>query len=311
VYAPKRKETATAINTRTAHSRNGEANVCNPPASKQGYIYIPFAAQDLVDQSLGINLIRHLKGKAQYPLIVPSQNVLLEMEKLRSAEVIKLTTQINEVSDLLQGVDGILKNEGDWNAETLRNRISHDTYDSFVTSIARLSQQLSVLKQMNFSRKLLSHLSPERDKLYVIGHGGAGLDLLAADEAVTQGHMSAKTLARQMEAGGLPKAFRDIRITACYSADSMKPASFSSEELDETSGAIKQKTGILRELFTRPKDITPLAASISRELNRLGYKSTRVTGYHGAGVTFSQSDYHTRRIEGVPDIRRSLVKRTF
>lgn len=145
MYAPKRTETATAINTRTADSRNAEANVCNPPASKQGYIYIPFAAQDLVDQSLGINLIRHLKGKSLYPLIVPSQNVLMEMEKLRSAEVNKLTTQIN--------------------------RISHGTHDIFVTSIAKLSQQLFVLKQMNFSRKLLNHLSPERDILYVIGHG--------------------------------------------------------------------------------------------------------------------------------------------
>jgi len=33
----------------------------------------------------------------------------MEMEKLHSVEVIKLTTQINEVSDLLQGIDGVLK----------------------------------------------------------------------------------------------------------------------------------------------------------------------------------------------------------
>jgi len=107
--------------------------------------------------------------------------------------------------------------------------------------MAKLSQQLCVLKQMNFPRIFLNHLSPERDKLYVIGHGGAGLDLLAADEAVTQGHMSAKNLARQMEVSGLPKVFKDIRVTACYSADSIKPTSFSSEELDETSGAIKKQ----------------------------------------------------------------------
>ncbi|WP_455872395.1 hypothetical protein [Serratia proteamaculans] len=311
MYAQKRKETSIEMKNDVTDTRNDEANICNLLTAQQGYIYIPFAAPDLVDQSLGLNLHRHLKGKALYPLIGSNQNVLVEMEKLRAAEVIKLTTQINEVSDQLQKVDISLKSEADWNSETLRNKISHETFDSFVISVAKLSQQLSVLKNMQFSRKSLSQLSPERDKLYVLGHGGAGIDLLAADEEMTLGHMSAKTLVKQMEKGGLPKTFKDIRITACYSADSMKPTSFSSEELDETSGALRQKTGILRELFNPPTDITPLAKSISRELNRLGYKSTRVTGYHGAGVTFSQSDYRTRRIEGVLDIRRSLVKRIF
>ena len=311
MYAQQRKETPIEMKKDATDARNEEANVSNLLTSQRGYIYIPFAAPDLIDQSLGLNLLRHLKGKKLYPSIVSNQNDLVEIEKLRAAEVIKLTTQIDEVSDQLQKLDTSLKNETDWSSDTLRNKISHQTFDSFVTNIAKLSQQLSVLKNITFSCKSLSELTPGTDKLYILGHGGAGRDLLAADEEMTLGHMSAKTLVKQLERGGLPKKFEDIRITACYSADSIKPTSFSSEELDQTSGALGTKAGILRGLFNPPKDITPLAMSISKELNRLGYKNTRVTGYHGAGVTFSQSDYGTRRIQGVPDVRRSLVKRIF
>jgi len=222
-----------------------------------------------------------------------------------------LTTQINEASDQLQGLETTLKNQTGWDGNTLRNTLSHETFDTFSTSIAKLSQQLSVLKQMKFSDKTLNQLSPERDKLYILGHGGAGMHLLAADEKMTLGHITAKELANQMQAGGLPKTFRDIRVTACYSADAIKPTSFSSQELNETSGAYSKKPGMLRGIFNPPKDITPLAQAISRELNQLGYDRTQVTGYHGAGVTFSQDEFRTRRIEGVPDIRRSLVKRLF
>jgi len=63
VHAQNIKETARSINNKATESRYDEDNICKLPASKQGYIYIPFAAQDLVDQSLGVNLIRHLKGK--------------------------------------------------------------------------------------------------------------------------------------------------------------------------------------------------------------------------------------------------------
>lgn len=288
-----------------------EVNTGHFPEAEQGYLFTPFAAPDLVDQSLGLNLLRHLKGKELYPIMTPNQDVRLKMETLRTTEIARLTTQINEASDQLQKLETTLKNQTDWDGNTLRNALSHEKFDTLAASIAKFSQQLSVLKKMKFSDNALSQLSPARDKLYILGHGGAGMNLLAADEAMTLGHVTAKELAKQMSGGGLPKTFRDIRMTACYSADAIKPMSFSSQELNETAGAYIKKPGMLRGIFNPPRDITPLAQSISHELNQLGYDRTQITGYHGAGVTFSKDEFRTRRIEGSPDIRRSLVKRIF
>ncbi|SEL49289.1 hypothetical protein SAMN04487787_1124 [Kosakonia sacchari] len=278
---------------------------------KQGYLYIPFAAEDLVDQSLGLNLLRHLKGKRLYPLIAPNQKILIEMERLRAVEITKLTEQINTISDKLQDVDKTLKNEAGWNAETLRNRVSPEVFDTFTTGIARLSQQLSVLKKMSFIHKPLSQLSSVRDKLYILGHGAAGRNILAADQAATLGQMTAKSLAEQLHACGLPKTFSDLRITACFSADSIEPLSFEADELDETSGTVSEKRRGIKGIFKPLKDTNPLALTISKEMKRLGYHNIQVTGYHGAGVTYSPKEFRARRLERGTDIRRSLVRRTF
>lgn len=291
--------------------RNNEANVYNSFTMHQGYLYIPFAAPDLVDQSLGLNLHRHLKGKTLYPLIAADQSVLEKFKEIHTAEIIKLTKQITTGNDKIQLLDTALKNEPGWNANTLRNTVSHQTFDTFFTSFAKLSQQLSVLKRISFSHIRMSQLSPERDKLYVLGHGHAGLDLLAAGETLAQEYITARTLAEQMKRNGLPKTFKDLRITTCYSADSMKPKSFSPEDLDKASGIFEGSKEGIRTLFNPLKKSPPLAQSISREFHRLGYENIQVTGYHGAGVTFSQDEYRTRRIEGVADIRRSLVKCIF
>lgn len=292
-------------------SSENNADYAAGSALKQGYLYIPFSANDLIDQGLGLNLLRHLKGKSLYPLMAPNQKIKIEMEKLRAEEIIKLTNQINTISDKLRQVDIGLKNGPDWSAETLRNVISEDIFDPFVNSIAKFSQQLSVLKRMVFTNKPMCNLSAKNDKLYILGHGGAGMNVLAADVAMTQGYITAEMLAEQLKNGRLPKTFRDIRITACYSADSIKPLSFAPNELAETAGTFSQKRGVISRLFQAPKDTTSFAQAISTALSRHGYHNLQITGYHGAGVTFNQTEYRARRIEGVPDIRRSLVKRFF
>jgi len=289
-------------------ARYGAPPVMHSGFPKQGYLYIPFAAEDMIHQSLGLNLIRHLKGKSLYPLIVPNQKIRNEIMELRAAEINNLVTQINTVSDKLQEVDAGLQVHEDWNGETLRKALSPDIFDKFTASIARLSQQLVVLKNTNFTHIPLSQLSATTDKLYILGHGTAGADVLAADEAATLGLMTAATLAEQLHSCGLPKTFEDIRITACYSADSFKPTSFAAVELEASSGA--KRKGIIGK-FISLKGTQPLAQTISRELQRLGYNSIQVTGYHGAGVTYSQTEFRTRRIPGAPDIRRSLVSHTF
>lgn len=102
-----------------------------------------------------------------------------------------------------------------------------------------------------------------------------------------------------------------MRLTACYSADAVKRLSFSPEERQATSGTLYRRPGPISGLFHLLKEITPLAQSVSKALPHPGYKQIEVTGYHGAGATYSQAEYRTRRIEGAADIKRSLIKRIF
>lgn len=73
-----------------------------------------------------------------------------------------------------------------------------EIFATCIVSVAQFSQQLSVLKKMAFCQKSISELSPVGDKLYVLGHGEAGVNFLAVDKAVSLGCLTAKMLAKQM-----------------------------------------------------------------------------------------------------------------
>jgi insecticidal toxin complex protein TccC len=278
---------------------------------KTGYIYAPFVAPDLLEQSGAINIIRHVKGKATYPVIVKNDEDMKKMEAIRNQKSIDLKSKVDQVSDALQRMDEQRRNETGWTPDYLRTTLSPDLFDKSLNSLHKFSQELSVVSRLeiisNENKQIISKLSPDRNKLYIIGHGGAGQDILAADQRMEHGMITAKNLVLDLLDGGLVKSFNDIRVTACYSADATKPVSFDSATLDKSSRPVVRN----KYKFWDGEKTKSFAHSLRDELLSSGFSNVEVSGYHGAGVTFSQQENHTRRLPDQSDVRRSTVRRSF
>ncbi|WP_342320669.1 hypothetical protein AAEY27_11600 [Kosakonia sp. BYX6] len=289
-------------------SPQGTSEGAEADQNKSGYIYAPFVAPDLVEHSLGINVIRHTKGKQLYPVIVEDQS-LAEMEKLRSEKEKELKDTIDRLSDALQLMEEELKGMPGWRSEDLRNQFNPKIYDKTIQGITDFSRDLSVLQRVCFighsNGQLLKSLSPQTTKLYIIGHGGPGVDILAADQDMQRGMVTAEQIAKALSVGGLDPHYRDIRVRACYSADAQHPENFSMAELEKSA---KPFGGILGFGKNKKK---PFAQSLKEELVKNGFPDISVSGYHGAGVTYSKEDWHARRLRNKGDVQASSVRRKF
>ncbi|MHA1067261.1 hypothetical protein ACR9GP_26095, partial [Enterobacter ludwigii] len=263
----------------------------------------PFAAPDLLEQGGAINIIRHIKGKLPYAVIVKNDEEMKIMDALKNQKITELKNNVDRVSDALQHMDESQRNDPGWTPDSLRTTLTPELFDKNLDSLKKLTQELSVLSRLelrsNENKQALSSLRPEKDKLYIIGHGGAGMDVLAADQHMAQGKISAKTLALDLLEGGLTPLFDDIRVTACYSADAIKPTDFKEATLEISAQPVSQNK------------LKSFANTLSDELSDKGFSKVKVSGYHGAGVTYSQEENHLRRLNGVTDMRRSAVRRTF
>lgn len=279
--------------------------------NKQGYIYLSFIAPDMVEQPLGYNLPRAEKGKPMYPVIVPDDRAKEQIEQLRSDKVEELKASYKNADGLLKQLRNMGLSEDD-----IIQQVGPELHQNLTKGMANNLRDLNVLTsiryQSNQGGRALSQLRAPADKLYVMGHGGAGMDILAADQAVTQGKVTSGELARQLARGGLPKAFSDIRVTACFSADSIEPQSFAPEELERTSSLYEVKPEGFLGRFKK-KTIQSFAQSLSNALGKEGFSQAVVSGYHGAGVTFTQQENHSRRLKGggKEDVRSSTVRRQF
>ncbi|MBP2170904.1 RHS repeat-associated protein [Erwinia toletana] len=285
----------------------------NDGTEKQGYLYSPLRSSDMVTQALGVNLTRYNKGKSLYPVIVTDTNALLEFEKNTLSEMFSLNERISELRKPIQNIESKLRQFDLLTQERLIEFVTPKIYSETMQQIDRLSNQRNVLSKMkvisNNAGKALRKLLSEKDKLYILGHGLSGMDFLGADENLTHGLITSESLAMQLTAGHLPSDFKDIRVIACYSANATAPISFTEEELLRTTTVFKERTVGWRSLFgLLTTETAPFALSLSRALKRKGYSQVTVTGYSGAGVTFSQHQYQTRRIQGVANDQRSSDK---
>ncbi|NOJ23248.1 hypothetical protein [Vibrio coralliilyticus] len=279
--------------------------------SKQGAIYAPFAAEDIVTQALGRNLPRASQGKELYPLISRSDQDKATLEQHRNEQIADLSKHIqfdNKINEIVQNT-GATRDE-------IRQLMGPDLFDKGMSADLRFKQEVDVLKrldiQSNEGQQQLSKLQAGKDKLYIVGHGGAGMNILAADQACAQGKVTAGDLASQLREGGLPKSFNDIRVTACYSADTKSPKSFHHKDLQRAAQPTTHKTGFLGLFGPKEVKAEPFAQTLSNKLKSEGFEQPDVTGYHGAGVSLSPEHHHRRLPETKEqDARSSTVKQHF
>lgn len=282
-----------------------------PSSGRKAVMYAPFVSMDVIKQSLGKNLVRDLNDKSLMPLVAQDDVAQAQLQHLKQEYqgylLAKAMPTLNKIEEL-RSIYGVSEEE-------CRNRIGNANFDDAMRvskHLIRLSELLSNMEvRSNEDGRALFDLTPEMSKLYIVGHGGAGSDILTADSAGAQGIVSVAELAEQLAAGGLNRDFRDFRVTACYSADARKPTSFQQEEL--RNAAQGKRPGFLG-LFSRPMVLRrPFSQYLSNALSERGFSHPEVSGYHGAGVTFSKIGHHARRVlnSGLPDVRASEVRQVF
>ncbi|GGY06164.1 hypothetical protein GCM10011289_05760 [Paludibacterium paludis] len=87
---------------------------------------------------------------------------------------------------------------------------------------------------------------------------------------------------------------------------------FEKRELDAAALPQQKKPGLFG-LWGSAVRKEPFALSLARALRKEGFDHAEVTGYHGAGVTYSPTDHNARRlpVSRQGDARSSDVKRVF
>jgi len=275
-------------------------------ASVNGVMYASFASEDIISQAMGRNLSRDKKGKKLYPLIAANNKDKSEIEASRQQKISYFTKKGNQFPQEVQDMQAASK----MSVDQIRKAMGAADYDKAILDGKNFLRQADIFKRMeilsNEGGKELTKLKNKKHKLYIIGHGGPGLNMLAADEDCKIGMMDASGLAEQLSNGGLDKKFSDIRAVSCYSADTRDPKSFKSKDL---AAAAKPDYD-----SKSPSTVTaePFAQSLSNALSKVGFANPNVAGYHGGGVTMS-SEHHYRRLPGSQqqDIRSSKARERF
>jgi insecticidal toxin complex protein TccC len=273
--------------------------------SPDGVIYAPFIAEDIVVQSMAQNLIRQSRGKPLLPVIVADDSSVSAFEQIKGELINSLNAKMAPRKQQLSQLQQHLS------LEQIKQAIGPAEFDKLQSGLDDYSRQVDVLERLevrsNSNGQALSKLNSRDNKIYIVGHGGPGMDLLAADENLVHGKVTSSDIAQQFSKGALPKDFQDIRIVACFSADTIEPVSFDSTVLAQAAKMIPgKKSGFLG---SRAPNQQSFAQSLSSALKQHGFSQAQVTGYHGAGVTYSQTGHHSRRLRD--DVRRSLVKQKF
>ncbi|MCL9783339.1 hypothetical protein M9194_18060 [Vibrio sp. S4M6] len=306
------------------------------PSSGQTVLYAPFSAPDIIDQALGKNEIRFDNGKPMLPVIAVNDEKKAELEShlhdKRLSETYNPTHAINFINEVSEKIEALklkaktdpqLRDMPDDQLERLCGEVVREQYgsakfDRLMETSRKVIRSATILKQMeirsNENGLELSKLTSKLDKLYVLGHGGAGKDILSGtqDLADKKAIISSKLLSKQFQEGGLPKGFRDFRVAACYSADTREPASFSPDDLKKASEPKYKRSGFLH-LGRKVMERQPFAQSLSKSLVDDGFTNPVVTGYHGAGVSHGANGHKAQRLPHANDLttRSSLVRERF
>ncbi|WP_108986483.1 hypothetical protein [Edwardsiella ictaluri] len=266
--------------------------------------------------AIGKNMVRTKQSKPIYPLLSRNEQDKATLEQMRATLLSKWKEEYEaEILHLKEYIDQITQHGLTEKEARQHYPLGPEGFDNIQKRIVKYCALIDALTNLTIkSSNDLKSLSPDQHKLYVVGHGGAGMDILAEDPACQQGMVTAKEIAHQLAEGGLDKRFTDIRVTACWSADTCEPTSFQKSALDLASQPETQRSGFLG-LFGKKEIVAePFAQTLSNEMTREGFEQPRVSGYHGIGMTFSSfGEHNLRRLpeSEESDARASTVRRVF
>lgn len=291
-------------------------------AQKNGYLYIHYYNLDAMNSIAGFNARQILRGKCPYPVLVASetekQTLLTIRKDMRSRE--GAIPQGRPESQTMRGVAQYL-----FGKFILEKNPQFDPSFEIIKKIALAIY--SAVENLEV-RVGLSQLTAD-DKLYILGHGLGGKDLVRSrdDNAYD---CSMKQYAQKLKEVNLSKSIRDLRVVWCESANhetALKKIRVPPLQAQPTQ---RNYTN-----FFLWKKMIP-AKALSAELTRIGYKDIDVHGYEGFGLVFpieesapdfnklramqitethkisSEDPYKVAKTEEFSDMKRaSIVRKTY
>ncbi len=132
-------------------------------------------------------------------------------------------------------------------------------------------------------------------KLYILGHGSAGIGYIKSGEQI----FNIKEIVDILESKGILDTVKDLRFTSCNSADVSPPKSMSPEDID----AANSGTGII---FGEKMSFIDL---ISNDIWERGYTDVKVSGYHGDGIFYNSKDLPLTHLRSSSKQASDAVKR--
>ncbi|WP_124633961.1 hypothetical protein [Burkholderia cenocepacia] len=285
-----------ATQNHSSHKYNSE--VAEERAPKKGFIFSPFTTGDMYAMAVGLNMSRVLNKKSALPLISSSEDEFQGLTKLKSEFSsdpnyeywVSLGAKVFEMMKIGTGElreSGVPKIDGESERDTVR-----------ALGVFLAHKRTRVFK---WHGAKLAALKPNTTKVYLIGHGLPGENLLADCSDGDYRSITSAQVAAKISASGIAKDISDFRVSSCWSADVKKLFSFQALK-DYSVAQIEEK---------------PFGQHFANALESQGFSQARVTGYHGAGLRFTDdSNMKNMRVitmngRVVERARSSSVRRVF
>ncbi|WP_455289778.1 hypothetical protein [Cupriavidus necator] len=243
-----------------------------------------------------MNFKRTSKGKVPYDIHVTSEQErenfinLIESYKINSDEY-AYSRHLNQVIDWFRWQGYSFGDALNIYCSTQDprqvERIKSSAYAPFLLDSAKASIKVGQLNR----------LDPQRDKLYIVGHGLPGDENIYNESSLSYrppSHVSAAYAAWKLRAAGLSENFIDFRVVNCWGADSFYISSFDADMLRRSAG------------FLHPGEKKPFGKAFVEQLRLYGFMYAKVSAYHGLG----RGD-HKRATPAGHVIRASQVREVF
>ena len=280
----------------------------NPIDEKVGYIYTSLTSGDIASLISGYALTRHQAGKAIRAVIVNDDDAKAELQRLMGVHAEKMIGMSEAHERNL--IDYLRKTGLSRDQIRAKNSRQFDELNRMSEAAAMEGELVGKIEVLSNARTgVLRSLEPTGSKLYIVGHGSAGLNSIADTTDWLGKTVSAGELAKVLHNQGLPKEYQDIRVLACNSADVLAPGSFARQELQQAFDPRIDVSALTLDVGW--EQLRSFAQSLSHALWWEGYLSLKVTGYQGAGVVRNVEGFNQRRALYGMKQRSSQLARKF
>lgn len=239
-------------------------------------------ADDYLVNKINIARVRHTKKESLgLMLIIGNQGVSKDSLHILGQQVPRIMNGKDPY--IAAFIDDSAKNSFNESIECYKkicqSELSSENYSS-LDKDGKLAYALNQTAKKQINSSLRDVNLSDFSKLYILGHGGAGVDFIKSGDKT----FNVKEIVDTLEENNILNKIKDLRVTSCKSADKTSPKSMSPEDIIEANS----KTSFLSDIiFGKNMSLVEL---ISEEVWDRGYTDISVSGYHGNGVFYNGKD---------------------